>query len=100
VEPSREQLVELAGLVDSGELGVAIDSTFALSEATAAFERSLASNKHGKVVSELPATARPVRQEAADDAPRAVGGSRPRAACGGAVRDSAAMILVVVAVRV
>jgi NADPH:quinone reductase-like Zn-dependent oxidoreductase len=50
VEPSREQLVELAGLVDSGELGVAIDSTFALSEATAAFERSLASNKHGKVV--------------------------------------------------
>ena len=50
VEPSREQLVELARLVDSGELGVAIDSTFALSEATAAFERSLASGKHGKVV--------------------------------------------------
>ena len=50
VEPSREQLVELARLVDSGELRVAIDSTFALSEATAAFERSLASGKHGKVV--------------------------------------------------
>jgi NADPH:quinone reductase-like Zn-dependent oxidoreductase len=50
VEPSREQLVELAGLLDSGELRVAIDSTFALSEATAAFERSLASGKHGKVV--------------------------------------------------
>jgi NADPH:quinone reductase-like Zn-dependent oxidoreductase len=50
VEPSREQLVELARLVDSGELHVAIDSTFALSEAAAAFERSLASGKHGKVV--------------------------------------------------
>jgi NADPH:quinone reductase-like Zn-dependent oxidoreductase len=50
VEPSREQLVELARLLDSGELGVAIDSTFALSEAAAGFERSLASGKHGKVV--------------------------------------------------
>ena len=50
VEPSREQLVELAGLVDDGELRVAIDSTFALSDAAAAFERSLASGKHGKVV--------------------------------------------------
>ncbi len=50
VEPSREQLVKLARLVDSGELRVAIDSTFALSEAAAAFERSLASGKHGKVV--------------------------------------------------
>lgn len=50
VEPNREQLVELARLIDGGELGVAIDSTFPLSEATAAFERSLASGKHGKVV--------------------------------------------------
>jgi NADPH:quinone reductase-like Zn-dependent oxidoreductase len=50
VEPSREQLVELARLLDGGELRVAIDSTFALSEATAAFQRSLASGKHGKVV--------------------------------------------------
>ncbi|HEV8568263.1 MAG TPA: NADP-dependent oxidoreductase [Actinoplanes sp.] len=50
VEPNREQLVELARLVDSSELRVAIDSTFALSEAAAAFERSLASGKHGKVV--------------------------------------------------
>jgi NADPH:quinone reductase-like Zn-dependent oxidoreductase len=50
VEPSREQLVELARLLDSGELRVAIDSTFPLSEATAAFQRSLASGKHGKVV--------------------------------------------------
>ena len=50
VEPSREQLVELTRLVDSGELRVAIDSTFALSDAAAAFERSLASGKRGKVV--------------------------------------------------
>ena len=50
VEPSREQLVELARLLDSGELRVAIDSTFPLSEAAAAFERSLASGKRGKVV--------------------------------------------------
>jgi NADPH:quinone reductase-like Zn-dependent oxidoreductase len=50
VEPSREQLIELARIVDGGELRVAIDSTFALSEAVAAFERSLASGKRGKVV--------------------------------------------------
>jgi NADPH:quinone reductase-like Zn-dependent oxidoreductase len=50
VEPSRRQLVELAGLLDRGELRVAIDSTFVTSEAAAAFERSLASGKHGTVV--------------------------------------------------
>jgi NADPH:quinone reductase-like Zn-dependent oxidoreductase len=50
VEPNREQLTEVAHLINTGELRVAIDSTFALSEAVAAFERSLASGKHGKVV--------------------------------------------------
>jgi NADPH:quinone reductase-like Zn-dependent oxidoreductase len=50
VEPNGEQLIELVRLVDSGQLRVAIDSTFALSDAAAAFERSLASGKHGKVV--------------------------------------------------
>ena len=50
VEPDRAQLIELAKLVDSGQLRVAIDSTFTLAEAAAAFERSLASGKHGKVV--------------------------------------------------
>ena len=53
VEPSREQLVELARLLDRGKLRVVIDSTFPLSEATAAFERSLASGKHGKVVIQI-----------------------------------------------
>jgi NADPH:quinone reductase-like Zn-dependent oxidoreductase len=50
VEPSREQLIELARLIDDGDLRVPIDSTFALSDATAAFKRSLASGKRGKVV--------------------------------------------------
>jgi NADPH:quinone reductase-like Zn-dependent oxidoreductase len=53
VEPSRGQLIELAKLVDSGQLRVAIDSTFTLADAAAAFERSLASGKHGKVVIEV-----------------------------------------------
>jgi NADPH:quinone reductase-like Zn-dependent oxidoreductase len=53
VAPSRAQLIELAKLVDSGQLRVAIDSTFTLAEAAAAFERSLASGKHGKVVIEV-----------------------------------------------
>ncbi len=50
VEPSREQLGELARLVDEGDLRPAIDSVFSLAEARAAFERSLASGKRGKVV--------------------------------------------------
>jgi NADPH:quinone reductase-like Zn-dependent oxidoreductase len=53
VESSRQELVELTRLVDSGALRVAIDSTFTLSEAAAAFERSLAPGKHGKVVIRL-----------------------------------------------
>ena len=53
VEPNRAQLIELAKLVDSGQLRVAIDSTFTLAEAAAAFERSLASGKRGKVVIEV-----------------------------------------------
>jgi NADPH:quinone reductase-like Zn-dependent oxidoreductase len=50
VEPSREQLVEIARLVDDGAVRPAIDSVFPLSEARAAFERSLERGKHGKVV--------------------------------------------------
>ena len=53
MEPNRGQLIELAKLVDSGQLRVAIDSTFTLAEAAAAFERSLASGKRGKVVIEI-----------------------------------------------
>jgi NADPH:quinone reductase-like Zn-dependent oxidoreductase len=50
VEPNREQLIEVARLVDAGELRPAIDSVFPLAEAPAAFARSMASGKHGKVV--------------------------------------------------
>jgi NADPH:quinone reductase-like Zn-dependent oxidoreductase len=50
VEPDRGQLVELGRLIDRGALRVAIDSVFALEDARAAFERSLASGKRGKVV--------------------------------------------------
>jgi NADPH:quinone reductase-like Zn-dependent oxidoreductase len=50
VEPNREQLVELARLVDSGDLRPSIDSVFPLEQARAAFERSMASGKRGKVV--------------------------------------------------
>ena len=50
VEPNREQLLELARLVDTGELRPEIDSTFSLAEARAAFARTAARGKHGKVV--------------------------------------------------
>jgi NADPH:quinone reductase-like Zn-dependent oxidoreductase len=46
VEPDRDQLVELGGL----GLRPAIDSTFPLAEAPAAFDRLAARGKHGKVV--------------------------------------------------
>jgi NADPH:quinone reductase-like Zn-dependent oxidoreductase len=50
VEPSREQLIEVTALIDRGDLRPAIDSVFPLDDARAAFERSLAAGKAGKVV--------------------------------------------------
>jgi NADPH:quinone reductase-like Zn-dependent oxidoreductase len=50
VEPNRRQLVDIARLIDNDVLRIAIDSVFPLSDARAAFERSLASGKRGKVV--------------------------------------------------
>lgn len=50
VEPSRGQLVELARLVDAGEVRSVVDSVFPLAEARAAFERVMATGKRGKVV--------------------------------------------------
>jgi NADPH:quinone reductase-like Zn-dependent oxidoreductase len=50
VEPSREQLVEIARVVDDGAVRPAIDSVYPLAEAPAAFARSLARGKRGKVV--------------------------------------------------
>jgi NADPH:quinone reductase-like Zn-dependent oxidoreductase len=50
VEPSRDQLVELARLADAGALRPAIDSTFPLERAHEAFDRLTARGKRGKVV--------------------------------------------------
>jgi NADPH:quinone reductase-like Zn-dependent oxidoreductase len=50
VEPSREQLVELARLADEGAIRPAIDSVFPLADAQAAFERVMMPGKSGKVV--------------------------------------------------
>jgi NADPH:quinone reductase-like Zn-dependent oxidoreductase len=50
VEPSREQLLELARLVEGGTLRPSIDSVFPLTEARAAFERVMMPAKRGKVV--------------------------------------------------
>jgi NADPH:quinone reductase-like Zn-dependent oxidoreductase len=50
VEPSRLQLIELARLVDGGEVRPVIDRVFPLADARAAFERSLAAGKRGKIV--------------------------------------------------
>ena len=50
VEPNREQLVEIARLADEGALTPSVDSVYPLTEASAAFERSLAPGKRGKVV--------------------------------------------------
>jgi len=53
VEPDRDQLVELARLVDEGKLRPAIDSVFPLGDARAAFERVMGSGKRGKIVLEV-----------------------------------------------
>ena len=53
VEPDHEQLLELAALVDAGELRPEVDSVFPLTEAGAAFERVAAPGKRGKVVLEI-----------------------------------------------
>jgi len=50
VEPNREQLVELARLVDADELRPAVDSTFPLAAAEEAFRRVGVRGKAGKVV--------------------------------------------------
>jgi NADPH:quinone reductase-like Zn-dependent oxidoreductase len=50
VRPDGRQLAELTKLVEAGELRPAVDSVFRLDDARAAFERSLAPGKRGKVV--------------------------------------------------
>lgn len=50
VEPNREQLAQIARLLDDGLPPPAIDSVLPLEEAVSAFERSMAAAKRGKVV--------------------------------------------------
>jgi NADPH:quinone reductase-like Zn-dependent oxidoreductase len=50
VEPRADQLAELVRLAATGQLRVAVDSTFALTDARAAFARVQEPGKHGKVV--------------------------------------------------
>ena len=53
VEPNRRQLTQIAGLFDGGWPPPAIDSVFTLEEAASAFQRSMATDKRGKVVLEV-----------------------------------------------
>jgi NADPH:quinone reductase-like Zn-dependent oxidoreductase len=50
VEPSREQLIALADLVDAHGLRPTVDAVFPLDEARRAFQRSLSREGRGKVV--------------------------------------------------
>jgi len=50
VEPNHDQLIELTRLANDGHLRPQIDSVFALEDARAAFQRSMAAGKRGKVV--------------------------------------------------
>jgi NADPH:quinone reductase-like Zn-dependent oxidoreductase len=50
VEPDRDQLVELAGLVDRGALRPTVDRVFPLADARAAFRHSLGGHRRGKIV--------------------------------------------------
>jgi NADPH:quinone reductase-like Zn-dependent oxidoreductase len=53
VEPSRDQLIELARLVDEGMVRPLVDSVFPLADARRAFERVAMPGKRGKVVLQI-----------------------------------------------
>ena len=50
VEPSRAQLVEIARLIDAGEVRPVLDAVLPLDRAREAFERGLAGHVRGKIV--------------------------------------------------
>lgn len=50
VRPSRPQLVQIAGLIDAGQLRVNVQQIFPLEHARAAFERVAAGHLNGKVI--------------------------------------------------
>ncbi|MCH9684278.1 MAG: NADP-dependent oxidoreductase, partial [Deltaproteobacteria bacterium] len=53
VQPNREQLDRIAGLIDEGKVQVLIDSVFPLSEARAAHDKSQTGRAKGKIVLEV-----------------------------------------------
>jgi NADPH:quinone reductase-like Zn-dependent oxidoreductase len=53
VEPNRDQLAQIASMLDGGWPPPAVDSVFPLEEAASAFERTAAADKRGKVVLEV-----------------------------------------------
>jgi NADPH:quinone reductase-like Zn-dependent oxidoreductase len=55
VEPEREQLVEVASLIDSGELSTFVGAAVPLEQAGAAYRREIAATGKGKVVVSIPA---------------------------------------------
>src|SRR4051812_33857652 len=50
LEPSRAQLVEIARLIDAGEIRPVLDAVLPLAQAREAFERGLAGHVRGKIV--------------------------------------------------
>lgn len=53
VAPNREQLEQLSGLLDAGDLRASIDTVFPLEDARAAYARAMSPGKRGKVVLQL-----------------------------------------------
>jgi len=50
VEPNRMELIEIAGLIDAGEVKPVVDAVFPLSRAREAYERGLSGHNRGKLV--------------------------------------------------
>ena len=50
VEPSRAQLVEIAQLIDAGQIRPVLDVVLPLAQVREAFERGLAGHVRGKIV--------------------------------------------------
>jgi NADPH:quinone reductase-like Zn-dependent oxidoreductase len=50
VHPSRDQLIRIGDLIDSGQLKPIVDTILPLSQATQAYEGAKGAHKHGKIV--------------------------------------------------
>ena len=55
VEPNRSELVEIARLVDAGEVKPVVDAVFPLSRAREAYERGLGGHSRGKLILKIEA---------------------------------------------